>query len=94
MFFFIIASSFHLFVIAEKFHWSYADVNKTGPAFWGKAYEVFCHSALVLCLNVSSQGCNGKSQSPIDIPSPPDSTPAEISPMTMTKYDKVRQETF
>lgn len=58
----------------KKFYWSYADIDKTGPAFWAEAYE----------------GCNGKSQSPIDIPSPPASTAAEISPMTMTKYDQVR----
>jgi len=48
--------------------------NGTGPSFWGDAYE----------------GCNGKSQSPIDIPSPPASPTPEVTPLVMAKYDKVR----
>lgn len=35
------------------------------------------------------KGCNGQSQSPIDIPRPPASPAAETTPLVMTNYDKV-----
>ena len=46
---------------------------------------------LVLLSNYTEQGCNGQSQSPIDIPAPPDSPSPEVTPLVMTNYDKVRQ---
>jgi len=58
----------------DGFHWSYSDSEGTGPGFWGTEFE----------------GCNGLSQSPIDIPAPPDSPTPEGSPLVMTNYDKVR----
>jgi len=48
----------------------------TGPESWGIGYE----------------GCNGQSQSPIDIPPPPESPTAEGTPLVMTNYDQVRIE--
>jgi len=58
----------------DGFHWSYSDAEGTGPEFWGTEFE----------------GCNGLSQSPIDIPAPPDSPTPEGTPLVMTNYDKVR----
>jgi len=55
-------------------HWSYSKTDGTGPEFWGKEYEA----------------CNGLSQSPIDIPSPPDNPTPEVTPLVMKNYDKVR----
>jgi len=60
--------------LAGGFHWSYSDADGTGPGFWGTEFE----------------GCNGQSQSPIDIPSPPDTPSPEVTPLVMTNYDKVR----
>jgi len=58
----------------DDFHWSYSNADGTGPGFWGLGYE----------------GCNGLSQSPIDIPPPPASPAPEDTPLLMTKYDQVR----
>ena len=38
------------------------------------------------------QGCDGLSQSPIDIPPPPESPAPEETPLVMTNYDQVRRE--
>jgi len=59
------------------FHWSYSDAEGTGPEFWGTEFE----------------GCNGRSQSPIDIPAPDNPKPEGI-PLVMTNYGKVRIESL